>query len=101
MIEFCGDHHAKTFPNVEKLLKKGLMSKRVSRLRDFKLNLYDMDGYTKSWVYQNGSYEVHADSWFLFVLAKNNHPVVIADVQRVLIESGKFSRIEVEINEGT
>ncbi len=101
LIEFNGEHCAKDFPNVKKLLEKGLSSRRESRLNDFKANLYDFDGYTTTWKYKNGTYEINNDVWTLFIHAEQNNKVVIADIENVLLDSGVFLKEEVDFSEYT
>jgi hypothetical protein len=101
LIEFCGNHRDKNFPNVARLLKLGLSSKRNRFFKDMQENIYNFDGFISTWEYRNGCYELDNDIWTLFIHAPDNNDIIISDIEKALLDSGEFEKEEVGFNEYT
>ena len=99
LIEFSGDHRSRGFPNVTDILKSKLNSRRAYRLRDLQKNMFNFNGYTSTWVYKNGIYEIDNDIWSLFVLASKNNETIVHDISSALLSSGYFIKEEVDFSE--
>lgn len=101
LIEFCGNHRDKNFPNVAKLLKSSLSAKRNRFFKDIQENIYNFDGFISTWKYRNGCYELSNDIWTLFILAPDNNDIIISEIEKALLGSGQFEKEEVDFNEYT
>ena len=101
LIEFCGNHKDKNFPNIAKLLKSGLSAKRNNIFKDIKENIYNLDGSISTWIYRNGCYELSNDIWTLCILAPENNATIISEIEKVLLDSTIFEKEAVDFNEYT
>jgi len=54
------------------------------------------DHYISYWTYPGGACEIDDDIWSLFVLAKGNNTVVMADAERALLATGQFVKVPVD-----
>ncbi|CAJ0700044.1 hypothetical protein LMG19089_02495 [Ralstonia edaphis] len=98
LVEICGDHRFASFPNVAAVLERALdavQERHPENLDDAEVALLH-DRYFGYWKYAGGRYEIDDDIWGLFVSAPANNRAVIADVERALLESGKFVKEEVD-----
>ncbi len=101
LIEFCGNHRDKSFPNVAKILKSSLSAKRNRFFKDFQENIYNFDGYISTWEYCKGSYLLNNTIWDLFIHVPDNNKNIISDIEKALIDSCQFAKEEVDFNDYT
>ncbi|MBC3830970.1 hypothetical protein H8K33_05585 [Undibacterium amnicola] len=91
LVEFCGDHRSSSYPNIANLLQDALNAKLK------KHPVYDTvriglatDEFITLWEYSNGEFQLNDDTWGYFAFAPNNNALVIEDIERVLLQSGRF-----------
>lgn len=98
LVEVLGDHRADGFPDVAAILQGALHSTREphpENLDDPGIAL-SQDRYFSYWKYAGGCYEIDDDIWALFVTAKVDNTLVIADIERALLASGEFVKEAVD-----
>lgn len=102
LVEFWGEHRSARFPDIRSILAQGLRAKpeRHPSL-DAATIAIATDKYISFWQYENGEYELDDDIWAFFILAPENNAQVIADIERVLLESGEFTKEEADFSEYT
>ena len=97
LAEFCGDHRAEGFPKLAQLLAQALDSKEQPHpVFDTPKIAMETDRFFSYWAYDKGTYEIDDDIWACFISAPQNNVQVIADIERVLLESGLFIREEID-----
>jgi len=100
LVELMADHRAPGFPDVPAMLRDELGAFRAPHpggLDNPHLNLIDRQ--ITFWTYPGGSYEIDDDNWGLFILAPENNVSVIADIERVLLETGLFEKQSVDFEQ--
>lgn len=103
LVEVMDDHREDGFPNIALLLRDALGATQVRHpegLDDPRIAM-SQDRYFGYWIYPGGRYEIDDDIWGLFVSAKENNVVVIADVERALLATGQFEKQAVDFAQFT
>ncbi len=100
LIEFLGDHRSADYPNIQAIVATGLGAtpKHHPTLDVLSIGIAT-DEYISLWHYEKGDYELDDDTWGFFILAPNNNPAIIADIEAVLLASGAFRKLEVDFSE--
>ncbi len=98
LIELMDDHRAPGFPDISVMLRDLLGASKAPHPEGFD-GRYLMDRRITFWTYPGGSYEIDDDNWGLFVSAPENNISVIADVERVLLETGHFEKQSVDFDQ--
>jgi hypothetical protein len=97
LIEFCADNRAGDFPDVAELLRHSLRSQRKKHPDLDEANIaMILDRFITFWSYPGGTYEIDDDIWALFIRAEENNRQVIADIERALLDSGRFVKEDVD-----
>ncbi|MFC4525560.1 hypothetical protein ISN76_00335 [Dyella halodurans] len=104
LIELLDDPRKDGFPRVAEILRDALgatIGPPPDNLNDprFALAALAQDRYFTYWSYPGGNYEIDDDIWGLFVFAKDNNKVVIADLERVLLATGQFVKESVDFEQ--
>lgn len=96
LVEFCGYHRARGFPDVAGILEHALHArfKRHPTLDTVAIAVAT-DEIITLWEYEHGEFEVDDDWGGLFILAPKNNAQVVGDIERVLLQSGFFAKEEV------
>lgn len=98
LVEIVDDHRVDGFPDIAAMLRDGLGAERVAHPEG--MDRIDIallqDRYFSYWTYPGGEYEIDDDIWGLFVTAPADNAAVIADVERVLLSTGRFARMAVD-----
>lgn len=99
LVEIVDDHRVEGFPHVAGLLSDALGARRMPHPEG--MDAPDIallhDRFFSYWTYAGGAYEIDDDIWALFVVAKENHAAVIADVERALLSTGLFVKEDVDV----
>ncbi|GGC90631.1 hypothetical protein [Halopseudomonas salina] len=102
LVEFWGEHRGASFPDVQSILAQGLHAKPARHPSlDAAAIAIATDEFVSFWRYENGEYELDDDIWAFFILAPENNVQVIADIERVLLASGEFTKEEADFSEYT
>jgi hypothetical protein len=102
LIEFWGDHRTKGFPDIQRILEKGLNAKQKKHPSiDVVYIGLATDQFISLWEYENGEYELDDDTWDYFIHAPDNNQQVIGDIEEVLLESGFFAKEATDLNKYT
>lgn len=96
LLEFLGDHRGSAFPNVGALLAEALDARAVPMTHVALDRATAFDESFQAWRYAGGEYHLDDDGWFLFILAPASNQAVMADLERVLLASGRFIKEEVD-----
>lgn len=95
LIEFSGDHRLDDFPDVFYILKDALNPTKIT-IEDFVT-----DDYVWEVEFENETFELSDDWGGLFIIPKSNHKNVIEQISKVLVFSGYFNKIQVDIKKYT
>ncbi len=91
-IDFCGDHRAPGFPDLARLLAAGLGATCAPTSAPAAQAMMASDRYVGAWSYAGGCYEIDDDVWACVIHAPDGSNRVVADIERVLVRSGRFVR---------
>jgi hypothetical protein len=99
LVEFCGDHRADDYPEVAEILERALGSERGSHpvFDEVKIGL-STDQFFSYWIYENGAYEIDDDTWGLFIAAPENNRQIMSDIEKALLENGRFVKESVDFS---
>lgn len=90
LIEFCGDHRSPDYPDVSNLLAAALGATQQKHPVFSAETMIATDRYCSCWSYKNGVYEIDDDMWACFISVPDGSAKVMADLERVLSDSGRF-----------
>lgn len=98
LVEFCGDHRVPEYPDVPAILEQALQAQMKPVSPETSLVGIATDCYSTSWSYPGGEYQVDEDTFGLFIHAPENNRTIMADLEKVLVESGLFLKEEVDFS---
>lgn len=94
LIEFCGDHRAPDFPDLARIVAAALGATRQAQSMPAAEAMMACDAYASRWSYAGGTYEIDDDTWACFITVPDGGAQVVADIERALLDSGRFVRDE-------
>lgn len=92
LVEILDDHRAADFPDIAEILRDALHAVRLAHpdgLDDPHVVL-SQDRYFSYWTYDRGDYEIDDDIWGWCATAPVNNRVIVADIERALLATGRF-----------
>lgn len=98
MVEILDDHRAPDFPDIAEILRDALHAVRLAHPDglDAPHVALSQDRYFSYWTYDRGHYEIDDDIWGWCATAPVNNRVIVADIERALLATGKFIKETVD-----
>jgi hypothetical protein len=92
---FHGDHRSFSFPDVRKILKKGLTPCQWQDKSEGMVT-YEIatDDFHHTLLCDDGEVDIDDNNWGLWVFVRRNNEILFQRVQNVLRESGRFELVQ-------
>jgi hypothetical protein len=99
LVEFCGDHRGDAFPDVRAILQRALHAEAAPLDAREVSRALSTDCYAASWIHSGGCYLIDDDIGGLWIHCEENNRQVVGDIEQALLQSGLFTKEEVDFGD--